>query len=178
MVTDFVIWVKCIIFWRNIGLRVYYDFDASDKKKKIIYFNTFQPRKPRVNCGCFVIWVKCTLFWLNRGLKVFFDLYVPHILSTFFTLVLKKSNLLKKITSLYFLENLAHTNKIIPSNLYWAQKIVHFTPITSQLPHFRFNTILLVQLSWRVASPLKFVSLPLHMQHINHYKCLYCVVET
>ena len=59
------------------------------------------------------------------------------------------------ITWSYFLVNLAYTNQNTASNLHWSKKWCILLQQRIQPPHFKLRTIVLVQLSWRVASPLK-----------------------
>ena len=51
MGTDFVLQVKCIIFWLNIGLRVYLDLFVADCQKStckyfFLYPSTFKSKTP------------------------------------------------------------------------------------------------------------------------------------
>ena len=108
----------------------------------------------------FISWVKCTIFWLNRGLMVYFDMYLPDFeeekkyLKVVFTLELEKVLWWKQVLAGNFFENMTYTNQKISSNLYGVkQKWCILVQQQSQRPHFRFITILLVQLGSRVASP-------------------------
>ena len=75
----------------------------------------------------FIISVKSTIFWLHRGVMLSYEFDVP--------------DLWKKYL------------KYTASNLYWGKKWCVLLQQQSHRPHFKFSTILFVQLSWRVASP-------------------------
>ena len=81
---DFVVQVKCTIFWLNIDLRVNFDLYAQKVPKnpykcffvveKVSIRPIFSTKSMPTD---FVVHAKCTICWLNKGLRVYFDLYLP-----------------------------------------------------------------------------------------------------
>ena len=147
MGTDFIFQVKCTMFWIKRGLRVHLDLYAPDfpkcTSKYLLFSKVVRKHGPR----CFR---EMYNFWMQYFVKEIFSvaqsfkLFQTHIINLFFLLSFqfffcqswfnmiwvfffvtktpqKKDVFDIKCTYKFFLENPAHPNPSIPSNLYRAK---------------------------------------------------------
>ena len=145
---DFVVEVKCTIFWLNKGLRLYFDLFAPDFPKSTSKYLFCTEVFTKHGFRCFTVMCnfrrQCfleELFWAAKSF-ILFQTYVVNVILTFFNnnkfkwleWFLKQECLPNRVfcthkkkywgqngTLKYFLKNPAHTNPNISSNLCCAK---------------------------------------------------------